>query len=50
MTISIFPITAGFVAEIEDVDLSQPLTPAEVDVIKQAFWDYAVLIVTTAMR
>ena len=44
MTISIFPITSGFVAEIGDVDLSQPLSAAEVDAIKQAFWDYAVLI------
>jgi len=44
MTISIFPITSGFVVEIGDVDLSQPLTLAEVDVIKQAFWDYAIFI------
>jgi alpha-ketoglutarate-dependent 2,4-dichlorophenoxyacetate dioxygenase len=44
MTIRIFPITPGFAAEIGDVDLSQPLIQAEVDVIKQAFWDYAVLI------
>jgi alpha-ketoglutarate-dependent 2,4-dichlorophenoxyacetate dioxygenase len=44
MTITISAVTPGFAAEIGDVDLSQPLTPAEVDSIKQAFWDYAVLI------
>jgi alpha-ketoglutarate-dependent 2,4-dichlorophenoxyacetate dioxygenase len=44
VAIAIFPVTPEFVAEIGDVDLSQPLTPSEVDAIKQAFWDYAVLI------
>jgi alpha-ketoglutarate-dependent 2,4-dichlorophenoxyacetate dioxygenase len=44
MTINISPLTPGFVAEIGDVDLSQPLPPSEVDEIKQAFWHYAVLI------
>lgn len=44
MAITISPMTSGFVAEIGDVDLSQSLTPSEVDAIKQAFWDYAVLI------
>lgn len=44
MTISIFSITSDFVAEIGDVDLSQSLTPSEIDEIKQAFWHYAVLI------
>ena len=44
MAITISPVTCGFVAEIGDVDLSQPLTPSQVDAIKQAFWDYAVLI------
>ena len=44
MAITISPVTPGFVAEIGDVDLSQPLTPSQVDAIKQAFWDYAVLI------
>jgi alpha-ketoglutarate-dependent 2,4-dichlorophenoxyacetate dioxygenase len=44
MTIHISPVTPGFVAEIGDVDLSQPLSPATVNEIKQAFWDYAVLI------
>src|SRR5262245_35913023 len=44
MAITISPMTPGFAAEIGDVDLSQPLTPSEVNTIKQAFWDYAVLI------
>jgi len=44
MAIAVFPMTASFAAEIGDVDLSRPLPPAEVASIKQAFWDYAVLI------
>jgi alpha-ketoglutarate-dependent 2,4-dichlorophenoxyacetate dioxygenase len=44
MTISISAMTSGFAAEIGDVDLSQPLSPAEVEAIKQAFWHYGVLI------
>ena len=44
MAITIFPVTSGFVAEIGDVDLSQSLTPSQVEAIKHAFWDYAVLV------
>lgn len=44
MAITISPMTQGFAAEIGDVDLSRPLAPDEVAAIKQAFWDYAVLI------
>lgn len=44
MAVTISAVTPGFVAEIGDVDLSQPLSPAEVSEIKQAFWDYGVLI------
>lgn len=44
MAITVSAVTPGFVAEIGDVDLSQPLSPAEVSEIKQAFWDYGVLI------
>ena len=44
MGISIFPVTESFAAEIGDVDLSAPLAPAELAAIKQAFWNYAVLI------
>jgi alpha-ketoglutarate-dependent 2,4-dichlorophenoxyacetate dioxygenase len=44
MAISIFPVTPDFAAEIGDVDLSQPLAPADRDAIKAAFWKYAVLV------
>jgi alpha-ketoglutarate-dependent 2,4-dichlorophenoxyacetate dioxygenase len=44
MAISIYPITPSFAAEIGDVDLSKPLQATDVAAIKQAFWDYAVLI------
>jgi alpha-ketoglutarate-dependent 2,4-dichlorophenoxyacetate dioxygenase len=44
MGITIQPITAEFAAEVGDVDLSQPLTPAQVGEIKAAFWQYAVLV------
>lgn len=44
MAVTISAVTPGFVAEIGDVDLSQPLSPAEVSEIKQAFGDYGVLI------
>jgi alpha-ketoglutarate-dependent 2,4-dichlorophenoxyacetate dioxygenase len=42
--ITICPVTANFAAEIGDTDLSRPLDPADVAAIKQAFWDYSVLI------
>ena len=44
MPITIFPITPGFAAEIGDIDLSRPLGSDEVEAVKQAFWDFAVLI------
>ena len=44
MAITISAVTPGFAAEIGDVDLSQPLNPLEIDTIKQAFWNYAVLV------
>ncbi len=44
MAISVYPITSSFIAEIGDVDLSQPLSSSGVGEIKQAFWDYRVLI------
>jgi alpha-ketoglutarate-dependent 2,4-dichlorophenoxyacetate dioxygenase len=47
MAITISPVTPGFVAEIGNVDLSQPLTPLQVDTIKQAFRHYAVLVFPT---
>jgi alpha-ketoglutarate-dependent 2,4-dichlorophenoxyacetate dioxygenase len=44
MAITVCPVTANFAAEIGDVNLSRPLDSADVASIKQAFWDYAVLI------
>lgn len=44
MGITVFPITPGFVAEVGDVDLSQPLATADFAGIQQAFWKYSVLI------
>jgi alpha-ketoglutarate-dependent 2,4-dichlorophenoxyacetate dioxygenase len=44
MAISIYPVTPAFAAEIGDVDLSQSLDSADLIAIKQAFWDYGVLI------
>ncbi len=44
MTITISAITPGFAAEVGDVELAQPLSPSEVEEIKQAFWRYGVLI------
>lgn len=42
--ITIYPLSADFVAEVGDIDLSRPLAAADVEFIKQAFWKYAVLI------
>ena len=44
MTITVCPVTPGFVAEVGDVDLSKPLSAADEAAIKDAFWEYAVLI------
>jgi alpha-ketoglutarate-dependent 2,4-dichlorophenoxyacetate dioxygenase len=44
MTLSISAYTPDFVAEIGDVDLSQPLAQTDIDAIKQAFWKYGVLV------
>jgi len=44
MTIAVFPVTPGFVAEIGDIDLSTPLAPTELLAIEQAFTTHAVLI------
>ena len=43
MTISLNAYTPNFVAEIYDVDLSQP-SAADISAIKQAFWKYGVLV------
>jgi len=44
MAITIVPVTDHFAAEIGEVDLCRPLGEPAVAAIKQAFWDYAVLI------
>jgi len=44
MSITIYPVTLDFAAEIGDVDLSKPLAAADLEAIKQAFWKYAVLV------
>jgi alpha-ketoglutarate-dependent 2,4-dichlorophenoxyacetate dioxygenase len=44
MTITIHPITRGFAAEIGDLDASRPLSKADEAALKQALWDYAVLV------
>ena len=44
MSISVYPITPGFAAEVGDVDLALPLAKEDVDAIQAAFWRYAVLV------
>jgi alpha-ketoglutarate-dependent 2,4-dichlorophenoxyacetate dioxygenase len=44
MSITIYPVTPDFAAEIGDVDLSQPLPDATFAEIQSAFWKYAVLV------
>lgn len=44
MPITLIPVTPGFVAEVGDIDLTQPLSAQDGEAIKQAFWKYAVLI------
>ncbi|MGD0149015.1 MAG: TauD/TfdA family dioxygenase, partial [Xanthobacteraceae bacterium] len=44
MAITVCPVTQSFAAEIGDVDLSAPLAPADLQAIKDAFANYAVLI------
>ena len=44
MTITVYPITDSFVAEVGDVDLSKPLASDDERAIKSAFWKYAVLV------
>jgi alpha-ketoglutarate-dependent 2,4-dichlorophenoxyacetate dioxygenase len=44
MSITIYPVTPGFAAEIGDVDLSQPVSDADFAEIRAAFFKYAVLV------
>ena len=44
MTISIYPFTPDFGAEIGEVDLAKPLSTEDRMAIEAAFWKYAVLV------
>src|SRR5262249_41039054 len=44
MAITVYPVTPSFAAEIGDVDLARPIDPTDVQTIKDAFTQYAVLI------
>jgi TfdA family taurine catabolism dioxygenase TauD/antirestriction factor ArdC-like protein len=44
MSISIFPITTSFAAEIGDIDLRRPLANEDLTAVRKAFAVYAVLV------
>jgi alpha-ketoglutarate-dependent 2,4-dichlorophenoxyacetate dioxygenase len=44
MSISIYPVTPDFAAEIGDIDLTQPLSPEDWTAVEHAFHRYAVLV------
>ena len=44
MAITVYPVTQGFAAEIGDVELSGQIGPTDLEAIKEAFTQYAVLI------
>jgi alpha-ketoglutarate-dependent 2,4-dichlorophenoxyacetate dioxygenase len=44
MAITIMPVTAQFVAEVGDVDLSRPIPDGDFADIQAAFWKYSVLV------
>ncbi|MBX3649853.1 MAG: TauD/TfdA family dioxygenase [Burkholderiales bacterium] len=44
MGITVCPVTPDFAAEVGDVDLSKPLSVADLAAIREAFWKYAVLV------
>jgi alpha-ketoglutarate-dependent 2,4-dichlorophenoxyacetate dioxygenase len=44
MSITIYPFTSDFAAEIGDVDLTGPLSESDFEEIRAAFWKYAVLV------
>ena len=44
MSITVYPVTPDFAAEIGDVDLSQPLSDETFAEIQRAFWKYSVLV------
>jgi alpha-ketoglutarate-dependent 2,4-dichlorophenoxyacetate dioxygenase len=44
MSITIYPVTPDFAAEVGDVDLAKPMSDAVFADIQAAFWKYAVLV------
>ena len=44
MGVTIWPVTERFVAEVGDIDLSQPLSDTDFRVVENAFERYAVLV------
>src|SRR5262245_58073246 len=44
MTISLFPVTERFAAEVGEVDLAHPLDPETLQAVRDAFATYAVLV------
>jgi alpha-ketoglutarate-dependent 2,4-dichlorophenoxyacetate dioxygenase len=46
MPITLSAMTPGFAAEVGDIDLAQPLSPADEQAIRAAFTEYGVLIFT----
>jgi alpha-ketoglutarate-dependent 2,4-dichlorophenoxyacetate dioxygenase len=44
MSLSVFPVTPNFAAEIGDIDLSQPVSSDDLTAIKTAFAKYSVLV------
>jgi alpha-ketoglutarate-dependent 2,4-dichlorophenoxyacetate dioxygenase len=44
MSISIYPVTPDFAAEIGDIDLTKPLSPEDWTAVEHAFHRYAVLV------
>ena len=43
MAITVYPVTPSFAAEIGDVDLARPIDPTDLQAIKDAFTQHAVL-------
>jgi alpha-ketoglutarate-dependent 2,4-dichlorophenoxyacetate dioxygenase len=46
MSLTIFPITPTFAAEVGDLDLSKPISPEDLAAVRSAFAAYAVLVFT----
>jgi alpha-ketoglutarate-dependent 2,4-dichlorophenoxyacetate dioxygenase len=44
MTMKLFPVIEGFAAEVGDIDLANPLDPATLQAVQEAFATHAVLV------